>query len=186
MQGYPGEIKLADEDGDGVFSPDDRAILGNDIPSVFGGFNNTFSYKGFDLSVLLYYRLGFMIESTFHDDQATMQSRYNNLDVDYWTIDNPTNEYPRPNMEQEHPQFDTSLRYRDGGFVKLRNVTLGYNFPSNITSKLGMTRLRVYVSAQNPKVWSSYTAFDPENAGDVGSGDLPSNKLFLGGINVSF
>lgn len=186
MQGYPGEIKLADTDGDGVFSPADRAILGDDIPSVFGGFNNKFSYKGFDLSVLLYYRLGFMIESTFHDDQATMQSRYNNLDVDYWTIDNPTNEYPRPNMEQEHPQFDTSLRYKDGGFVKLRNVTLGYNFPSSITEKLGMSSLRVYVAAQNPKVWSSYEAFDPENAGSVSSGDLPSNKLFLGGINVSF
>jgi TonB-linked SusC/RagA family outer membrane protein len=186
MQAYPGEIKLADSNGDGVFSPDDRVILGDDIPSAFGGFNNRFSFKGFDLSVLLYYRLGFMIESTFHDDQATMQGRYNNLNVDYWTIDNPSNDYPRPNKNQEHPQFDTSLRFKDGGYVKLRNITLGYNFPSSITEKLGMSNLRIYFTAQNPVVWSNYKAFDPENAGSVSSGDLPSNKLFLGGINVAF
>lgn len=186
MQAYPGEIKLQDANNDGVISPEDRIILGDDIPDAFGGLNNSFSYKGFDLSVLLYYRLGFMVESVIHDDQATMQGRYNNIDVDYWTIDNPTNEYPRPNKNQEHPQFDTSLRYRDGGYVKLRNVTLGYNFPSSVTERLGMSNLRIYFTAQNPKVWSSYTAADPENAGSVGSGDLPTNRLFLGGINVTF
>lgn len=186
MQAYPGEIKLRDVDGDGVITPDDRVILGDDIPDAFGGFTNNFSFKGFDLSIFLYYRLGFMVESTFHDDQATMQGRYNNLDVDYWTIDNPSNEYPRPNKNQEHPQFDTSLRYKDGGYVKLRNITLGYNFPSSVTERLGMSALRIYFTAQNPKVWSSYKAFDPENAGSVSSGDLPTNKLFLGGINVTF
>ena len=186
MQAYPGEIKLRDVDGDGVITPDDRTILGDDIPDAFGGLTNNFSFKGFDLSIFLYYRLGFMIESVFHDDQATMQGRYNNLDVDYWTIDNPSNEYPRPNKNQEHPQFDTSLRYKDGGYVKLRNITLGYNFPSSITDRLGMSALRVYVTAQNPKVWSSYKAYDPENAGSVNSGDLPTNKLFLAGINVTF
>lgn len=186
MQAYPGEIKLLDADGDGVITPEDRVILGTDVPTAFGGFTNRISFKGFDLSVLLYYRLGFMIESTFHDDQATMQARYNNLDIDYWTIDNPTNEYPRPNLNQEHPQFDTTLRYKDGGYVKLRNVTLGYNFPSSIASRLGMSSLRVYVTAQNPKVWSNYKAYDPEDAGSISSGELPSNKLFLGGLNITF
>lgn len=187
MQAFPGEIKLQDVNGDGTISPlEDRIILGDDIPDAFGGLTNSFSYKGFDLSIFLYYRLGFMIDSRFHESQATMQGRYNNVDVDYWTIDNPSNAYPRPNKNQEFPQYRETLRYREGGFVKLRNITLGYNFPSNITQKLGMSSLRVYFTAQNPKVWSSYKVFDPENASDVSSGDLPSNKVFIGGLNVTF
>lgn len=185
-QAYPGEIKVADTDDDGKITPADRVILGTDIPSAFGGFNNTFSFKGFDLSFFLYYRLNFMIDSRFHDSQATMQARYNNLAVDYWTIDNPTNEYPRPNKNQEFPQRRETLRYKEGGYTKLRNITLGYNFPSSVTERLGVTNLRIYFTAQNPKVWSSYKDFDPETVNQIGSGGMPSNKLFLGGINLTF
>jgi TonB-linked SusC/RagA family outer membrane protein len=186
MGAYPGEIKLQDTDGDGVITPKDRVILGNDIPSAYGGVNNRLSYKGFDFSFFLYYRLGYTLNSAFHADQATMQARYNNLNVDYWTIDHPTNEYPRPNKNQENPAFASTLRYKDGGFVKVRTITLGYNFPNSITKKLGLSNFRVYVSAQNPLVWSSYKTFDPENVGSIGAGTVPSNKLFLGGINLTF
>jgi hypothetical protein len=115
-----------------------------------------------------------------------MQGRYNNLDVDYWTIDNPTNDYPRPNINQENPQFNTTLRYKDAGYVKLRTISLGYTFPRNILDNLGLSNLRVYVTAQNPKVWSDYTVFDPETVNQIDAGDIPSNKLFIGGINLSF
>jgi len=186
MGAFPGEIKLADANGDGLFTPDDRVIIGSDIPSVYGGLNNRFAYKGFDFSFFLYYRLGYTLDSRFNSDQATMQSRYNNLNVDYWTIDNPTNSYPRPNLNQESPSYISTVRYEDGGFVKLRTITLGYNFPSSLTEKLGLSNLRIYVSAQNPKVWSSYTDFDPESINEISSGDIPSNKLFLGGINLTF
>ena len=186
MAAYPGEIKLADANGDGSFSPNDRVILGNDIPSVYGGLNNRFAYKGFDFSFFLYYRLGYTLDSRFNSDQATMQSRYNNLAVDYWTIDNPTNSYPRPNLNQERPQYFETLRYVDGGFVKLRAITLGYNLPRTVTEKLGISNLRLYVTAQNPTVWSSYKDFDPESINEIGAGDVPSNKLFLGGINLTF
>jgi TonB-linked SusC/RagA family outer membrane protein len=186
MNAFPGEIKLADANGDGTFSPADRVILGSDIPSVYGGLNNRFTYKGFDFSFFLYYRLGFTLDSRFHSDQATMQARYNNLDVDYWTIDNPSNEYPRPNKNQESPSFVSTLRYRDGGFVKLRTIQLGYNFPGTITEKLGLSNLRIYVSAQNPKTWSDYKVFDPESVNQIDAGDVPSTKLFMGGINLTF
>ncbi len=186
MGAYPGEIKLQDTDGDGVITPKDRVILGNDIPSAYGGVNNRLSYKGFDFSFFLYYRLGYTLNSAFHADQATMQARYNNLKVDYWTIDNPSNDYPRPNKNQENPAFVSTLRYKDGGFVKVRTITLGYNFPNSIITRLGLSNLRVYVSAQNPLVWSKYKTFDPENVGSIGAGTVPSNKLFLGGINLTF
>ncbi len=186
MGGYPGEIRLQDTDGDGKSTPNDRVIIGNDVPSAFGGFNNKFAYKGIDFSFFLYYRLGYTINSQFQASQATMQSRYNNLKVDYWTFDNPTNEYPRPNINQENPQFVNTLRYQDAGFVKLRTVTLGYSLPATVCSKLLISNLRVYVSAQNPLVWSSYKIMDPESVDAIDAGDVPSNKLFIGGINLTF
>ena len=186
MGAFPGEIKLQDTDGSGTVTPADRQVLGNDIPSAYGGLNNRLSFKGFDFAFFLYYRLGYTLDSRFHSDQATMQARYNNLNIDYWTIDNPSNDYPRPNKNQENPQFASTLRYKDGGFVKLRTITLGYTLPATVLSKLGLTSLRVYVSAQNPLVWSSYKLFDPESINQIDAGDVPSNKLFLGGINLTF
>jgi TonB-linked SusC/RagA family outer membrane protein len=197
MDAYPGEIKLKDQDtdndGDGIIdgpsgriTPADRIVIGNDVPKAQGGLNTKVEWKGFDLGIFFYYRLGFMINSQFSNDQATMQARYNNIKVDYWTIDNPTNNYPRPNKNQENITYGSTLRYMDGGYVKLRNVTLGYKLPDNIISKLKMTKFRIYASAQNPLVWSDYKLFDPERAGNVTSGEMPSNTLYLGGVEISF
>jgi len=191
---YPGEIKIKDQqvtdsNNDGkpdLIGPDDRVILGSDVPKAYGGFNNTFSYKGIDLTIFLYYRLGYTINSQFSASQATMQGRYNNIDVDYWTIDNPTNEYPRPNFAQESPAYGNTLRYFDGGFVKLRTVSIGYNLPKSITSSLGMSNFRVYFTAQNPLVWSKYKLMDPESVTSIDAGQVPSNKLFMGGVNITF
>ncbi|MDF9796050.1 TonB-linked SusC/RagA family outer membrane protein [Catalinimonas alkaloidigena] len=183
---FPGEIKVADMNGDGIISPEDRTILGSDVPDVLGGINNRFEFKGFDLSVFLYYRLGHMINSNFNVGQVTMQGRYNNLDVDYWTPTNPTNAYPRPNINQERPQKVSTLGYFDGSYLKLRNVTLGYNFNQGITERLGLSSLRVYTTAQNPMYWAKYETYDPENNNDIGTGDVPSTSLYLLGINFQF
>jgi len=197
MDAYPGEIKLKDQDtdndGDGIIdgpsgriTPADRKVIGNDVPKAYGGLSTKVEFKGFDLSVFFYYRLGFMINSQFSNDQATMQARYNNLRVDYWTIDNPTNDYPRPNKNQENITYGSTLRYMDGGYVKLRNITLGYTLPQSVSEKLKMTKLRFYVTGQNPLVWSNYKLFDPERAGNVTSDQMPSNQLWLGGLNITF
>jgi len=184
---YPGEIKIEDLNGDGKIDlSNDRKVLGNDVPTAYGGLTNKFTYKGFDFSFFFYYRLGFMINSAFSNGQATMQARYNNLNVDYWTIDNPTNDYPRPNKNQENITYGSSLNYMDGGYIKLRNVTLGYTLPETIASKMKMSKLRIFATAQNPLIWSSYKLFDPERAGDIGSGNMPSYKLFIGGIQIGF
>jgi hypothetical protein len=74
----------------------------------------------------------------------------------------------------------------DGGFVKLRNITLGYKLPESIASRLKMSKLRVFVSGQNLYTWSDYKLFDPERAANVTSGEMPSNRMFLGGIEITF
>ncbi|MDW7694194.1 TonB-dependent receptor [Flammeovirgaceae bacterium SG7u.111] len=195
----PGEIKRADLSGpdgvpDGEITSDDRVILGTDIPDYLGGITNNFSYKGFDLSVFFYFRMGQMINSNFHRGFNSLFARYNNLDVDYWTVDNPTNAYPRPNENQESPRDSDTMRYFDGSFVKLRNITMGYNFPTSFANKLKMSSLRVYASAQNPWFWSNYETYDPEindnddnnNINDISSDNVPTSRLILLGLNVKF
>lgn len=184
----PGEIKLNDVNGNGQYDGDDRKILGTDVPDWSGGITNRFEYKGFDLSIFFFARMGHMVRSRFHDSNNTLFARYNNLDVDYWTPDNPTNAFPRPNQNQERPKYASTMSYFDGSFIKLRNATLGYSFPSNLTKKLRVNTLRLYASAQNPWFWARYETFDPEagNDAEVESGDIPANKLFLFGLNVQF
>lgn len=195
----PGEIRLEDVNGNGQYDGDDRQILGSDVPDWQGGITNRFEYKNFDFSFFFFTRIGHTIFSTLHTSRNSLFGRYNNLDVDYWTPDNPTNAYPRPNQNQERPKYNSTLGYFEGDYIKLRNVTLGYNFPKSVTNKLGMSRLRLYASAQNPWFASKYDSYDPEAGGnpDPGAGnndsedgrvsvDVPTTKMFLFGVNVQF
>lgn len=196
----PGEIKLRDVNGDGKITGDDRVILGDDIPDYQLGLTNRFDVGDFDFSFFVLARVGQMIYSDFHVGNNTLAGRYNNLNLDYWTPDNPTNAYPRPNVEQEFAKYNTTMGYFDGSYVKLRNVTLGYNFKREWIEKLRLSRLRAYVQAQNPKFWSKYETFDPETGQEgvrddnpsVGNrqqnvnGDVPLARIFLFGLNVGF
>lgn len=193
----PGEIKLRDQNGDGLITDEDRIILGTDVPDFLGGITNRFSYKGFDLSFFFFFRQGGMVNSAFHTSGSFngLFGRYNNLDVDYWTPNNPTNAFPRPNENQERPRNNATLGYFDGSFVKLRNASLSYTLPSRVTQSLKMSRLKFYVSGQNLLVFSNYDTFDPEaddpDTGDlptIGGGDniIPSTRLILFGINAEF
>uniref|UniRef100_F4CFM7 TonB-dependent receptor plug n=1 Tax=Sphingobacterium sp. (strain 21) TaxID=743722 RepID=F4CFM7_SPHS2 len=191
----PGEIKVKDQNGDGVINDSDRIILGNNRPTLTGGLTNRFAYHGFDLSVFLYFNLGNMIYSTFHEVHNTLFGRYNNLNVDYWTPNNPTNAYPRPNQNQERPVYNTSMAYFSGSFLKIRNINLGYNFPKSWASKIGAESLRLYVSAQQPLIFSSYInkhqGVDPEGI-DFNADtenlpvDTPPTRTWLFGLNVKF
>jgi TonB-linked SusC/RagA family outer membrane protein len=206
----PGEIKVRDQNNDGVINNDDRILLGSDIPDWSGGITNRFEFKGIDFSFFLFARRGQMIRSLLHNDNNNLFGRYNNLDVDYWTPPNPnnprnpngnpTNAFPRPNFNQERPTWNTSMQYFDGSFLKIRNVTLGYNFPEALAGKMKMQSLRVYVSAQQPLIFSPYInkfqGIDPERVrtpdngrertSEVSFGGSPSTRLFLFGLNAKF
>lgn len=161
-----GEIKVQDTNGDNRINSLDRVVLGSAVPDFSIGMTNRFAYKGFDVSFFLFGRFGSMIRSAFHDNFNLLFGRYNNLAVDYWTPNNPTNLYPRPNQNQEFPKYRTSMSYFDGTFIKVRNINLGYNFDDTIAKKIGLTSLRLYSSIQNPFIFSEYRrvhkGIDPE------------------------
>ncbi|AKD58350.1 TonB-dependent receptor [Spirosoma radiotolerans] len=190
-QSAVGQIKVQDTNGDGKITADDRVFLGSDIPTWSGGITNRFSYKGFDLNFFVYARIGQTILSGFHRDNNQLAGRYEQIKVDYWTPNNPTNEFPRPNSSQEFPVYNSAIIYFDGSFVKVRNINFGYTFPSSVTSKLRMQSLRVFSSIQQPFIFSSYRSkyngVDPETSdGTVSNGVTPATRVVTFGLNVKF
>jgi TonB-linked SusC/RagA family outer membrane protein len=184
--GYkPGDIKVRDVDDDKkLSSATDRVVLGSAVPDYIIGFNNDVKWKGFDLNVYIFARQG----QTFVSDYANKfepNAIENGAKVDYWTPENPTNAYPRPNanISRASLPFATTLGYQDGSFVKIRNISVGYTFAQNLTRKIGISNLRWYVSARNYFVFSKVKDYDPEGGGSF---DRPLTKLILTGINVDF
>lgn len=198
IAGRDGAGKLV-QGPDGKINADDRQILGSAVPNFVVGMTNRFTYKGFDMSFFLYARAGQFIRSRFHNDNNSLAGRYNNLNINYWTPNNPTNEFPQPVVTQEFPKYNSSLLYFDGSFIKVRNINLGYNFPSSIASKMKMESLRVFTSIQQPFIFaeyrSKYKGIDPETYVDgeqgVGGGDVNANvapaiRTITIGLNVKF
>ncbi|UCS92847.1 TonB-dependent receptor [Echinicola marina] len=194
-----GEIRVEDFNNDGKINADDRQILGSAVPDFVLGMTNRFNYKNFDLSFFIYGRFGAMIRSRFHDSFNSLFGRYNNLAVNYWTPENPTNDYPRPNQNQESPKYASSMSYFDGTFIKVRNINIGYNFSDEIASKIGMSSLRIYSSIQQPFIFSEYRTkhkgIDPEvfidgdqgtGGGEVNENISPAITSFTLGINAKF
>lgn len=183
-----GQIKVKDQNGDGKITADDRVIIGSPDPTFTFGFNNNFSFKGFDLAVFVVGVQNKTMVSPLFDSQNTIGfgGRYNHLAVDYWTPANPTNAYPQPitNQNVNSLLFRTTMRYFDGSFVRIRNINLGYTLPGMAVSKIGAKSLRVYFNVTNPFVFSSYVrdhnGIDPEIL------DNPATINYQLGLNVKF
>jgi TonB-linked SusC/RagA family outer membrane protein len=200
FQAIPGQIKINDFNGDGRINvAGDRQIIGSTIPLWSGGMTHRFEYKGIDVNFFIFARMGQWIRSTFHTNNNTLAGRYNNLNIDYWTPSNPTNDFPRPNQAQEFPVYNSSLVYFDGSFVKLRNVNFGYNIPAHIVKKIGASSVRVFASIQQPFIWAEYrsrykgidpeTQLDAENgigAGEVNANLSPAIRTTTFGLNIKF
>lgn len=187
-----GQIKVQDTNGDGKINADDRVIIGSDVPKFSAGITNRFSYKGFDLSFFFFGRFGNLIRSDFHRNRNALAGRYQQIKVDYWTPNNPTNEFPRPKSNQEFPVYNTTISYFDGTFVKLRNINFGYTFSPTVARKLGIESLRLFSSIQQPFIWSKYRSkyngIDPETTGLALSetGVVPATSVTTFGLNVRF
>jgi hypothetical protein len=182
----PGDIKVADLSGpdgvpDGKITPADRTIIGSRVPKWTGGFSNDFRYKGFDLNVLLVARVGQWISSDYYAKFVRSGSS-NSAIVDYWTPENPTNDYPRPNATRTL-NYVTTLTERQASWAKIRNITLGYTLPKSLTGKIGIDNARFYVSGKNLYTLSNLKDFDPEGEGVI---DRPLNRVFVVGVSVGF
>ncbi|MBX0335124.1 TonB-dependent receptor [Pontibacter sp. HSC-14F20] len=194
-----------------AIGPEDRQIL-NVNPDFQGGFNTRVSYKGFDLSAVGAFQSGGILISTLHSASGylnMLSGRRNNVSVDYWTPENTGGTYPKPGgvTSGDNPRYGSTLGYFDASYLKIRTISLGYNFgSSNWVERAGIGNLRVYVTAQNPIVMFSpfhkESGMDPEtnSFGDQNAAvttayqprlltigtNSPSTRNFLVGLNVTF
>ena len=181
----PGDIKVRDLNKDGKITPmDDRKVVGQSTPKWTAGWNNHFRYKDFELNINTYARVGQTIRN-----QANLSfypSGWRNQFVcDYWTPENPTNAFPRPNFNkaQNNLLYFQTLGYEKGSFVKVKDITLAYNLPTDIASKLSLSRLRVYATMKNYLTFCKQDNYDPERGGAM---SYPLTKEMVFGLNVTF
>ncbi len=181
----PGDIKLKDLNGDNIINSDDRGYIGSRSPKWTGGFNNTFKFWDFDLNVYFVARWGQYIDyelSGAYDPQG--KSNFPTY-FNYWTPENASNDFPRPANTQFFNYIGyQSLRYIDGSYWKLKTLSLGYTLPKIATNKLGISNLRVYVTANNVFSKAKNHLIQDYDAERGGSAKAPLQRQLVFGINL--
>ena len=162
----PGSFKFKDLDGDGtVDEANDRKVISHSFPKHFGGLNNNFTYKNFDLGIFLEWSYGNEVLNVSKLRSEGYQS-YMNLTEDFWrnrwTPDNPTNEYGTTSFENKTSTVTSSYYVEDASYLRLKNIYLGYNVSKNLIKRVGLSGLNFYASASNVYTWTKYSGFDPE------------------------
>ncbi|QLE01888.1 TonB-dependent receptor [Galbibacter sp. BG1] len=177
-----GDALFTDVNGDGEIDFDDRQIAGSALPSYFGGWTNSFSYKGFSLTANFQFSGGnkifnqsrFVYENFGFTDAGlpygpVSERVFNN----YWREPGQITNVPRPSTEEGQLQRFSSQFLEDGDYIRLKTLRLGYNIPQNILDKLGLNNLLLYVQGQNVFTITDYLGFDPEVSTNTSSqGDL--------------
>ena len=182
-----------------VYTQAQRVVVGKALPDWTGGMTNTFSYKGFDLSIFINGQLGNEINFYGVGRYSSANGRFeDNQTVDQlnaWTVDNRNTNIPEARLFYNNGAQPSSRFIQDGSFLRLRTVTFAYNLPKSVLSKAKINNMRVYVSAQNLATLTKYTGWDPEvNADDVVSNiaqgydfyTAPQARTITFGINLGF
>ena len=185
----PGSVRVVDQNNDGIISStdgiDDRVYLGSELPNFLIGMTNRFKYRNFDFSFFTYYRNGTTynnktLSGTFGEINA---QRYNKLaSLDYWTSENPSNTYF--GVAAANP-YRSAINYQDASFLRISDITLGYNIPKGLMDKWKLYNARIYTQVINPIIISKFVGFDPEFNSAIYQDDVPSVTISMG-VNLSF
>ena len=177
----PGNVRPEDVNGDYEMTIEDRKVLGNRNPKWTLGWTNTFSFKGIELGISMFGRLGYMFSTGGEPLTATANQR----EVDYWTPYNTGAEYQMPIYAQSTSgsgdNYSSLLGFKKASFIKVRNISLGYNLPKNIIKPIGLTHVKAYAQVINPfSLKQSIDGFD------LDTGRTYFNRSFVFGLEVGF
>lgn len=181
----PGDIKVKDQNNDGRIDPqNDRIVLGTDKPDWNAFLSQDIHFKRWDLNLQLFARWGQTLRYELYDIYDP-QGVNNSLKHTYWTPERGGNDFPRPNANRprEATPYYSSLYYREGSFIKLRGLTLGYSLPSELFNKWGVASLRFYAVGKNLYTYSKIKHYDPERGGAL---SFPFTRLIAGGLELTF
>jgi TonB-dependent starch-binding outer membrane protein SusC len=212
LEPKPGVIKFEDIDNNGLIDDKDRTVIGKTSPKFFGGLNQTFTYKNFDLSLFINFQVGndvlnankleFSSGYTVNSNLLSeMSGRWRNVNDAGEVVTDPAELTAlNANATIWSPLTTASSFYvhswavEDGSFVRLNNLTLGYTLPSSVLSKLRISKFRVYGTANNLFVITNYSGYDPEAntrrnsplTPGVDYAAYPRSKAYLVGVNLTF
>ncbi|WP_431209380.1 SusC/RagA family TonB-linked outer membrane protein [Puia sp. P3] len=187
-----GQAKIADRNHNGVIDAGDMMVVGTPQARWEGGTTQRIAYRNFDFTLVAFARIGGMISSTLYGGgfASTMQGNYNNVNVAYWTTQNPTNAWSAATSAQTNPPNHSTFGYFDGSFLKIRSMTLGYTVPASFVKAMGLRSVRFYATAKDPFIFFSpyrnkYHGIDPETAGTLNL-DTPASWSMLFGLTIGF
>lgn len=194
----PGDVKYVDINHDGVINASDKVDLGNGLPKYTFGFNVNLAWKGFDLSANFTGAAGFQIAQSYRDPSSS-QANYSRRILKRWTGEGTSNEIPRVTYGDVGNWLFSDLYLQDGDYIRLQNLTMGYDFKKLISWK-GLSKMRLYFQVQNLFTLTKYDGMDPEigsfngtdgNSSDswvsgVDMGYYPHPRTFIVGLNLAF
>lgn len=187
----PGDVRFVDTDGDGTINDSDRVKIGKGMPDWTFGFNIGADWRGFDLNMSFSGSLG----NDIYDASRRTDLKYINLPeymLDRWTGAGTSNHIPRLTMIDANQNWRSSDLYvKNGSYLRLRNIQLGYTIPKSIIKKAYIENLRFYVNAENLLTFTSYQGFDPEISSGgtslgIDKGVYPQSRTFSIGANITF
>ncbi len=155
----PGYIRFKDINGDGKIGPEDRQVLHSSQPDFSSGLTNRLSYGGLSLSFFLNARVGGYSGNSLLNHGSNFFDRANLMDLPYWTPENPLTD--RPSIGYPNPLGYGF--YQSRTFLRLQDVSLGYEVPKDLLDKVRLDRVNVYVSGKNLKTWTGWDGWDPEH-----------------------
>ncbi len=185
--GTPGTMKIVDQNGDGKIDEQDKKVYKR-TPSHIIGLTNTFSYKGFALSVQCMARLGGYFAFDKNNALGLNDGDANWADVDYWTPSNQGAKFPSPGtnsteLSKLYTQYASTLLYEKNNFFKIKDITLSYNFDQKLLKPIHVSSAKLYCSMKNYFTFASVKDYDPERGGSI---NWPLAKQVVVGINLGF
>jgi TonB-linked SusC/RagA family outer membrane protein len=188
----PGDVKYRDLNDDGVINNEDRDFVGSYYPNFYGSLNNEFVYKSFDLNIFATFQQGrdvyngnnyiLLLGAAVDNNRIEM--------LDRWTPTNPSNKYPRASASGKNRlSTETSEFLEDASFLKIKNITLGYNLSNTISQRYDLSSARIYMGITNPFTFTRYTGMDPED-GDIWNNSrqssYPITTTYTIGLQLQF
>jgi|CXWL01.1.fsa_nt_gi TonB-linked SusC/RagA family outer membrane protein len=186
----PGDFRWVDTDGNGSITDNDKQFLGNSIPKYTYGLTVNLDYKGFDFMVFAQGAAGSKIFQGLRRLDIG-NSNYQAKAMSRWTGEGTSNVYPRLTSNDANGNFGkmSDFYLENGDYARIKVVQLGYSLPNKLYSKIGASKLRIYLTAENLLTLTKYTGYDPEIGGGVfgiDKGVYPQARSFIAGVQLQF
>ncbi len=190
-----GDVKWYDADGNNIINDNDRQVIGSSVPDFFGGWNNTFKHKGWQLDIFFSYMYGNDVYAQYKTVVAHPGYRDAVLEkyaLNYWDGPGSTNIYPRIVAADNKNNRNSDRWLEDGSFIRLRALTLSYNLPKKVLSKVKLKGVRLYAQGDNLWLLTRYSGWDPEVNSNMDpqftgndNWNVPQPRMFSIGANIN-